>query len=145
MRDVPRADRTPYRTMRCSRKFRGNTLSKMLHLQPFSCLDLIYGNCYGKMEATNSRHDNGSESINFLTPQNDRCAGPCVACGSFSNFFNGVRFEVLTALTMKSSIIWDATLCSLMNVKRCFGGTYRLHLQVQKVSQARNQNEAGGK
>jgi hypothetical protein len=33
---------------------------------------------------------------------------------------------------MKSTIFWDITLCSLLSVKRRFGGTYRLHLQDQK-------------
>jgi hypothetical protein len=50
-----------------------------------------------------------------------------------------VRFEVLTAVAMKSSIFWDIMLCSVVIVKPCFGRMYRLHLQILRVSQARNQ------
>jgi hypothetical protein len=46
---------------------------------------------------------------------------------------------------MKSSIFWDMTLCSLLKVSRCFGETYRFHIQFQRISQARNQREAGSR
>jgi hypothetical protein len=39
-----------------------------------------------------------------------------------------VRLKVLKAVTIKSTIIWDHTPCSLVIYKR-FGGTYWLHLQ----------------
>jgi hypothetical protein len=45
---------------------------------------------------------------------------------------------------MKISIFWDITPCSPLKVNRRFGGTYRLHLQGPRISQARNQREAGG-
>jgi hypothetical protein len=45
----------------------------------------------------------------------------------------------------KSSIFWDIMLCSLLNINWCFGGTCRLHLQGQRISQARNQCEADSK
>jgi hypothetical protein len=35
-----------------------------------------------------------------------------------------VRFEVLTAVVMKSTIFWDITPCSPLKVNRHFGGTY---------------------
>jgi hypothetical protein len=38
----------------------------------------------------------------------------------------GVNFQ------MKSIIFWDVTPCSLLSCNRCFGGTYRLHLQVEE-------------
>jgi hypothetical protein len=38
------------------------------------------------------------------------------------------------SINSKSIIFWGITPCSLLNVKRRFGGTYRLHLQVQKIS-----------
>jgi hypothetical protein len=44
------------------------------------------------------------------------------------NLFNAVRFEVLTAVDVKSSILWDITTCSPFEVNRCFGGIFRLHL-----------------
>jgi hypothetical protein len=40
-----------------------------------------------------------------------------------------VGFEFFIAVVMKSIIIWDMTPCTLLSVNRCFGGTYRLHLQ----------------
>jgi hypothetical protein len=51
--------------------------------------------------------------------------------------------SVLTAVAMKSSVVWDITLCSPVEVNRRFGGTSRLHLQNR--SNARNQHEAGSK
>jgi hypothetical protein len=43
---------------------------------------------------------------------------------------------------MKSTIIWDITPFSPFNINRCFGGTYRLHLQERIISRARNQCES---
>jgi hypothetical protein len=40
-----------------------------------------------------------------------------------------VGTEVLTPVVMKSTILWDITPCSPLEVNRRFGGTYRLHLQ----------------
>jgi hypothetical protein len=48
-------------------------------------------------------------------------------------------------MAMKSSVFWDIMPCSSVKVNQRFGGTYRLHLQGQKVSQARNKHEAGSK
>jgi hypothetical protein len=42
---------------------------------------------------------------------------------------------------MKSSIFWDITPCSPLRVNEPFGGTCRLHLQNQRISQPRNQNK----
>jgi hypothetical protein len=56
-----------------------------------------------------------------------------------------VESEVLTPMVMKGSIFWDTTPCSLLKDKQCFGGTCPLHLQGQRISQARNQCEAGSK
>jgi hypothetical protein len=36
-----------------------------------------------------------------------------------------VFFEVLTAVIMKAIVFWDITPCSLVEVHRRFGGTYR--------------------
>jgi hypothetical protein len=38
-------------------------------------------------------------------------------------------FKVLTAVVIKSYIIWDITLNSTLKFDRCFGGTCRFHLQ----------------
>jgi hypothetical protein len=43
-----------------------------------------------------------------------------------------VRFEVLTAVVMKSSVFWDITTCSPLKVSRRFGGTCNLHLRESK-------------
>jgi hypothetical protein len=40
---------------------------------------------------------------------------------------------------MKSSVFWDVTPCNPVEASQSFGGTYRLHLQAEGVSQARNQ------
>jgi hypothetical protein len=44
----------------------------------------------------------------------------------------------------KSTIFWDIIPCGPLKVNWCFRGTYRLHLQGQRISQARNQHAAGG-
>jgi hypothetical protein len=41
----------------------------------------------------------------------------------------------------KSTIFWDITPCSPLEVNRLFGGTYRLHLQGRRISRARNQSK----
>jgi hypothetical protein len=43
---------------------------------------------------------------------------------------NVVGFEVLTAAVMKSSSMWNITLCSPLEVNPRVGGTFHLHLQV---------------
>jgi hypothetical protein len=53
-----------------------------------------------------------------------------------------VGFDVVTAVVMKNSIFGDIMMCSLLKVSLCFGGTCRLHLQGQTISQARNQHES---
>jgi hypothetical protein len=42
---------------------------------------------------------------------------------------------------IKNIVFWDVTPCSLLKVAPRFGGTYRLHLQVWRLRQARNQRE----
>jgi hypothetical protein len=44
-------------------------------------------------------------------------------------------------VVMKSAIFWDIKARSLLKVNRRFGGTYRLHLQVRRIREARNQCE----
>jgi hypothetical protein len=43
-----------------------------------------------------------------------------------------VRFEALTAVTMKNAVFWDVAPCRYC-VNRRFGGTYRLHLHGRKI------------
>jgi hypothetical protein len=43
--------------------------------------------------------------------------------------FTYVGSEVFTTVVLKSIIFWNMTLCSPLSFSRCFGGTYRLHLQ----------------
>jgi hypothetical protein len=45
-------------------------------------------------------------------------------------------------MVMKSSVFWDVRPCSLLKVSQSFGGTRHLHLQGQRISQARNQQVA---
>jgi hypothetical protein len=48
-----------------------------------------------------------------------------------NKFGTHVRFEVLTAVIVRSSVFWDVMPCSPLNVNRSFRGTCRLHLRVQ--------------
>jgi hypothetical protein len=43
---------------------------------------------------------------------------------------------------MKSSIFWDITSCSPLEVNRHFGGIHRHHLQGRRISRAKNQPES---
>jgi hypothetical protein len=49
------------------------------------------------------------------------------------------RQNIYVCVWLKSTIFWDITPCSPLNVNRSFGGTYRLHLQDRRISRARNQ------
>jgi hypothetical protein len=53
-----------------------------------------------------------------------------------------VGFEVLKAVIMKSTIIWDLTLCIPLKVNRRFGGTYLFHLKGRRISRARTSIKA---
>jgi hypothetical protein len=48
-----------------------------------------------------------------------------------------------SASNVKSPIFWDITPFSPLKVKRHFGGKCSLHLQGRRISQVRNQHEAG--
>jgi hypothetical protein len=73
----------------------------------------------------------------FLTGLHAACS---VLAFSSSPFFpQVVGFEVRTAEVMKSSVFWDITPRSPLKVNWRFGGTYRLHFQGRRMSQARNQ------
>jgi hypothetical protein len=54
-----------------------------------------------------------------------------------------IELEVLMAVTMKSAVSWIVMSCSVER-PQCFGGTYCLHHQSPKVSQARNQQKETG-
>jgi hypothetical protein len=43
---------------------------------------------------------------------------------------------------MNSSILWDKAQCRPLKVNRRFKGTYRFHLQCQRINQERNQHES---
>jgi hypothetical protein len=55
------------------------------------------------------------------------------------------RICVLTAVVIKNSIFWDITPCVPFKANRHFGGIRLLNLQGQRISQARNQLEAGSR
>jgi hypothetical protein len=76
----------------------------------------------------------GTEIVDF------RVMEPCSLVGSCQY----VGFEVLTAVVMKSTtrIFWDITPCAPLKVNRRLGETYRLHLQVRRISRARTQPES---
>jgi hypothetical protein len=51
-----------------------------------------------------------------------------------TNVLSYVRFEVLTAVVMKSSTFSDIKQCSPLKINRRLGGTCRLHLQNRRIS-----------
>jgi hypothetical protein len=53
--------------------------------------------------------------------------------------------KVLRVTAMKSSVFRDIMVYSLVKVSQCLRGTYCLHLQGRRVSQARNHHEVGSK
>jgi hypothetical protein len=50
-----------------------------------------------------------------------------------------VGFDVLSALVMKSIILWDMMPCSPLSFNRRFGGTYHLHLQGRRTNFSKKQ------
>jgi hypothetical protein len=64
---------------------------------------------------------------------------------SFRNSTGIIGFEFLIVCVMKSSGLFDITPSGTLLVNRRFEGTYHLHLQGRRISQARNQHEAGSK
>jgi hypothetical protein len=48
---------------------------------------------------------------------------------------NWVRFQVLTAASVKFRVFWDVDLCSHVEADRCFRGAYCLHHQGDYLSQ----------
>jgi hypothetical protein len=57
-------------------------------------------------------------------------SGDCRSClRKHKNFTNCVSYEVLTAVVMKSFILWDIAPCSPSKVNRLFGGKYLCNFQ----------------
>jgi hypothetical protein len=52
------------------------------------------------------------------------------------------EFCIKNGIILQSSIFWNITPCSPLDVNRRFGGTYHLHPQGRRISQARNQRES---
>jgi hypothetical protein len=48
-------------------------------------------------------------------------------------------------LKLKSATFWDITPCSPLKINRRFRGTYCLHLQGRRISQARNQGKSSAR
>jgi hypothetical protein len=65
--------------------------------------------------------------------------------GNDVNYCQKGGFRVFTAVATNSSICRDTSPWSTLKVNQCFGGTFRLHLQIRIVRQARNQHEEGNK
>jgi hypothetical protein len=54
-------------------------------------------------------------------------------------------FQILIAVFINTFIFWNIIPCDPLKVNRRFGRTYGLHIQGQRLNQARNQREAGSK
>jgi hypothetical protein len=52
-------------------------------------------------------------------------------------------FRPIKQVMLRHSVLWNVTPCSPLKVSRLFGGTFHLHLPRRRMSQARNQHEAG--
>jgi hypothetical protein len=46
-------------------------------------------------------------------------------------------------VVLKSIFFWDMTPCSALSGTRCFGGTYRLHLQGRRIVQQTSEQADG--
>jgi hypothetical protein len=55
-----------------------------------------------------------------------------------------VGYGVLIPVTIRITVFWDVTPCSHVEIQRRFGGKPRLYLPSRRVSQARQQQAAGG-
>jgi hypothetical protein len=100
-------------------------------------------------------------NLAFFPSQKGKPMGSlCCVCAYVSLDFNfwtkGLSFKKdgMNIMTMKSTptpyslksfVFSDITLCSQLKFGRRFRGTYRLHLRCRKISQTRNQHEAGSK
>jgi hypothetical protein len=108
------------------------------HLLLGACFTLVY--CLAYSSALNMETIRSTENlVDFhratrrCVPQanilNSQCCGnsdPACHRKSFQYF---VAFEILTDVVMKSSVFWDITPCGPLKVDRCFGRSYRRHLQ----------------
>jgi hypothetical protein len=52
------------------------------------------------------------------------------------------KFSLRSQLILMSSVFWDISPCSPLEVSRRFGRICRLHLEIRRISQARNRREA---
>jgi hypothetical protein len=50
---------------------------------------------------------------------------------------------ILNLSSLSCSIFWDTTPCSPLKINRSFKGKYRLPFQDPRISQAKDQHEAG--
>jgi hypothetical protein len=80
--------------------------------------------CWGRM-------GNRRESTSLLATQPWTIAS--LHHTSCSTALSYAQYGALTAALMSVAILWDITTC-IPYVNRCFGGTYRLHLQDRKSS-----------
>jgi hypothetical protein len=53
-----------------------------------------------------------------------------------------LKYGVLTAVVMNSSIFWDTTSCSPLKLNRRFGGTCLLNVQVRRMAQEESDKQS---
>jgi hypothetical protein len=53
-----------------------------------------------------------------------------------------MKAEVLTAVIMKSTVVWDVTLCSLGDIYQCFKETAASILMINKLSEGASMQAA---
>jgi hypothetical protein len=102
-------------------------------IRPWTLLPREPGQCRGeRVEVTGYREESGSPHIiadivvNFLNNYLlISCVCVCNTCHIKHDYY--LRFEVFTAVVMKSVIFWDVTPCSLLTTD--VSEEHRLHLQ----------------
>jgi hypothetical protein len=74
-------------------------------------------------------------SSNLVTVKLKHCGSCIYTCGVWFKVvnMNHARFDVLGEVDMESYIFWYIATCSPLKVNRSFGGTYRLHLQLDTI------------
>jgi hypothetical protein len=136
-----------------SETFCGHTALKKLVARKTNPVEKTVITFKAKLEENNRRVVSRCSSGEFLRCMFSRDEGeqlqPCNTDPQHSHKNSQWRyeegFEVLITVVMKSSVVWNITLCSPLKVSRCFGGTWRIHLQGRRIGKARNQHEAGSK
>jgi hypothetical protein len=85
-------------------------------------------------------HANNIEKSSYVASLANLDIQVCSECYNNSEEHNlsvkkiNLRFEIFTAVVVKSTTFWDKLPYSPLKVNRCFGGINHLHLQGRRIS-----------